>query len=236
MKFKPTLIPTLFTIPAIIVLLGLGTWQVQRLQWKNNLMVAVNEKIAFPVIDLPQVVDNFEDLQYRKVRIKGEFLNDKEIYLFVGAKEFKGKMGYDIITPFKREDGSVVLVVRGWVPYEKKTADKRPESVINGVVEIEGMLHKGEVQKGFTPDNDVAKNLWYWIDVAAVEKFTGEKLPNLYVRVLKKDDSNLLPIGGDEVIRHRNDHLQYAVTWYSFAVILLGIYIIYHRKKIKNNE
>jgi surfeit locus 1 family protein len=230
MKFKPTLLPTLFTVPAIIVLLVLGTWQVQRLQWKNNLMAAVNEKVVMPVMDLPLVVDNFDDLQYRKVRIKGHFLNDKEVHLFVGAKEFKGNMGYDIITPFKREDGSVVLVDRGWVPYAKKLSENRPETIINGTVEIEGMLHKGEVQKGFTPDNDVEKNLWYWIDVAEIEKHIGEKLPNLYVRVLKKDDSNMLPIGGDEVIRHRNDHLQYAITWYSFAVILLGIYIIYHRK------
>jgi surfeit locus 1 family protein len=231
MKFKPTFIPTLFTIPAVIVLLSLGTWQLVRLEWKNNLIGAMNERVAMPVFEMPPIVDNFDDIQYRRVHVTGEFLYDKEVYLFVGAKEFKGAMGYDILTPLRMKNGGVVLVDRGWVPYEKKAAEKRPETLVSGVVEIEGMIHKGEVQKGFTPDNEVDKNLWFWIDIPAIETYTGLSLQNLYVRELKKGDSNVLPIGGDAVIRHRNDHLQYAITWYGLAIILVVIYVIYHTKR-----
>jgi surfeit locus 1 family protein len=231
MKFKPTLIPTLFTIPAVIVLLFLGSWQVQRLQWKNNLLATINEKLAIPMLDFPSKVENFSDVEYRKVRVKGEFLHDKEVYLFVGAKEFKGKLGYDILTPLKRADGSVVLVDRGWVPYENRLPETRPETLTKGEVEVEGMVHKGETQKRFTPANEVDKNLWFWIDIPAIEKYTGTDLQNMYIRALKKDESNMLPIAGDAVIRQRNDHLQYAITWYALAFILVVIYGIYHVKR-----
>jgi surfeit locus 1 family protein len=223
-------IPILFTIPAFIVLLALGSWQLVRLEWKTNLTKAMNERVAMEAIDLPAKVDNFDDMQYRKVRVKGEFLNDKEIHLFVGEREFKGGMGYDLLTPLRREDGSVVLVDRGWIPYEKKEREKRPETLTNGVVEVEGMLHKGEVRRGFTPDNEVDKNLWFWVDMPAIEKYTGLQLQNLYIRQLKKDDSKVLPIAGDAVIKLRNDHLQYAITWYSLAIILVVIYFIWKRK------
>ena len=232
MQFKKYF-PIIFTIPAVIVLLSLGTWQVVRLQWKTNLINSMNERVAMEAIDLPGQIGDFEDIQYRRVKVRGEFLHDKEAYLFVGAKEFKGAMGYDILTPLRQANGNVVLVDRGWVPYDKKESEKRPETLTSGIVEVEGMVHKGELQKGFTPDNEPQKNLWFWIDIPAIASHAGVELQNLYVRELKKDNSNVLPIAGDAVIRHRNDHLQYAVTWYSLAIILVVIYFIYQRKSAK---
>ena len=82
MKFKPALIPTLFTIPALIVLLLLGTWQMQRLHWKNDRIEKVNYKSSQEAIDLPFVVSDVDSLEYRRVKVKGEFLHDKEIHLF----------------------------------------------------------------------------------------------------------------------------------------------------------
>ncbi|MCE3232354.1 MAG: hypothetical protein K0R98_611 [Rickettsiaceae bacterium] len=230
MKFKPTLFPTLFTITALFVLLSLGTWQVYRLQWKNNLVATVNEKIAMPAVEMSPDVD-INQLQYRKVHLQGEFLNDKEVHLFTGAKKFKGEMGYDILTPMRLADGRVVLVDRGWLPHDKKEPQSRPETLLSGIVDVVGMLHKGEIKGRFTPDNDIEKNLWFWIDIPAIENYTGTKLQNLYVRQLKEGDSNVLPIAGDAVITQRNDHLQYAVTWYGLAIVLLVIYFVYHIRR-----
>ena len=230
--FKPKFIPTLFTIPAIIVLLILGSWQVQRLNWKNNLIESMNLRISMPAIDLPELTskDNIDEYKYRKVKLKGEFLNDHEIFLFTGPKVMKGDAGYNILTPFQTDKGQIVLVDRGWIPSDKREQSTRPETIINEPTTIEGMLHEGEKQAKFVFDNDVENNLWFWIDTKAISKVTGQNLKDIYVRITKNDNGNILPIPGENVIKHRNDHLQYAVIWYSFAIILLIIYIIYHKK------
>lgn len=231
MKFKPQLVPTLFTIPGVILLLVLGTWQMQRLQWKDNMVAELNERSSLPAVGLPSVVEKFSDFEYRRVRVVGEFLHDKEVHLFTGPKSARGRPGYDVLTPLKRADGSVVLVDRGWVDSDSKKPENRLETLVDGFVEVEGMVHKGELQKGFTPDNDVVKNLWFWIDISAIESYTGNQLQNMYVRALKKEGVSDLPIAGDAVIKRRNDHLQYAVTWYGLAIVLLVIYVLYHRKQ-----
>lgn len=231
MKFKPKPIPTFITAVSLIVLITLGSWQMSRLQWKHGVIKEMNERSSLEAIDLPAVIDNFEELKYRRVKLRGEFLHEKEVHLFVGAMSERGRPGYDILTPFKKDDGTYVLVDRGWVDSDNKAAEKRPETLTKGVVKIEGMVHKAETQGRFTPDNDVAKNLWFWIDIEAIKSYAGVDLKNLYIRALKKEGYNTYPIAGDKIIKIRNDHLQYAITWYSFAIILLVIYFLYHKKE-----
>ncbi len=234
MQFKPKLLPTLFTIPAIIILLCLGTWQMQRLHWKKEIISLMNEKSSAQAGDLPADTANIEDLQYRKFLLKGHFLNDKEVHLFVGTRSIRGEAGYDLLTPLKLEDGRVVIVDRGWIPSSKKDIKLRPETISDNVVEVEGMLHKGEAKKYFTPENNIKGNLWFWIDLNSIYSFIDEKPEAFYIRALKKGEGNNLPIAGDAVIKYRNDHLEYAITWYSLAIILFVIYVLYHFKKDGN--
>ncbi len=229
MKTKLPLIPTIFTIAAIIVLLTFGTWQVQRLVWKKNLVAQIAEKVALAPIELPDNID-IESIKYQRILLEGHFLHDKEIHLFTGPHKMNGESGYNIFTPLETKNGKVVLVDRGWVPAKQKQSANRPETLIEGEVALIGMLHAGEHQGRFTPDNDIEKNLWFWIDIPAIAGFTGKQLDNVYVRALDTDGvENILPVAGKATIELRNDHLQYAIIWYSFAVILLIIYIIYIR-------
>lgn len=231
MKFKPKPIPTFITAVALIVLITLGSWQMNRLNWKQDVIRQMNEKSSLEPMELPAVIDNFDELKYRRVKLKGEFMHEKEVHLFVGARSERGRPGYDILTPFKKEDGSYVLVDRGWVDYDKKLAANRLETLVKGVVEIEGMVQNAEHKGRFTPDNDVEKNLWFWIDIDAIKSYAGVHLKNLYIRALKKEGDNTYPIAGEKIIKIRNDHLQYAITWYSFAIILLVIYFLYHKNE-----
>ena len=232
MKFKPKLIPTIITLTGLAVLLLLGTWQMNRLEWKQFLIKQMNEKSALPSTALPKSIDDFEKYKYRRVNVKGVFDHEKEIHLFVGARSERGRAGYDVLTPLKREDGSYVLVDRGWVDSEVKAKEKRPETLIEGDVEIEGMIHLGENRGRFTPDNDINKNLWFWINIDEIKSYAGINLQNFYVRALKKDGESSYPIASDSFIKVRNNHLQYAITWYSLAIILLIIYFLYHRKEV----
>lgn len=230
MKFQPKLWPTLFTISALIVLLALGTWQLYRLQWKNNIISEIEYKTSLTPIDLPTTIDNMEDFEYRIVNVSGEFLHDKEVHLFTGPRVHRGKSGYNILTPMKRADGSYILVDRGWVPSTMKNSNDR---FVEGEVTIEGMIHKGEHKGRFTMDNNLKDNIWFWIDIDRIKRETGLELPNYYIRAVRHADDAwepIVPIAGDIVVKRRNDHLQYAITWYSFAIILLVIYFLYHRR------
>lgn len=228
MKANLPLIPTLFTIPALIVLLCLGSWQVKRLLWKNNLVAEISQRVALAPVDIENGKIDLESTKYRKVKISGHFLHDKEIHLFTGAKELRGDPGYNIFTPLEGKDGKVILVDRGWVPANKKDSKTRPDSLLKGEISIVGMLHEGEKKATFTPQNDIAKNLWFWVDIPAIAGFTGKELDNVYVRAIVGDDvNNDLPMPGKATIELRNDHLQYAIIWHSFAIILVVIYTIY---------
>lgn len=237
MKTKLPLIPTLFTIPALIVLLCLGSWQVKRLMWKNNLVAEISERSALQPLELPGSKIDIDSLRYRRVIATGHFLHDKEIHVFTGAREMRGEAGYNIVTPLENKDGTVVLVDRGWVPADKKDSANRPETLLKGEISILGMLQDGEKKGMFTPQNDLARNLWFWIDIPAIAGFTGKPLENVYVRAIEdKDISNPLPIPGKATVEIRNDHLQYAIIWYSFAVILSVVYTIYVKNLGKESK
>lgn len=122
--FKPKLLPTIFTIPALIILFGLSFWQFERLSWKQGLISEIVEQSKLPSIDIPSVVD-LKNMLYRKVKVKGEFLHDKEMHMYGGSREFKGENGYYIFTPMYLEDGRAVVINRGWVPEKKKLSAKR---------------------------------------------------------------------------------------------------------------
>lgn len=228
------IVPTIFTICAFITLITLGTWQVQRLKWKLNLISEVEIKTSLPPSPLPEYTKDLEKLQYSKIALQGHFLNDKEIHLFTGQKVFKGDSGYDILTPMQLSDGRFVLVDRGWIPSDIKSAEKRPETIINGDIKLTGMFHKGEEKGRFIPENDVKNNLWFTIKMDEISAVTGLPLGSFYIRALENPSDTKYPIPGDEKIEYRNDHLQYAITWYSLAIILLVIYFLYMRKLKKS--
>ena len=203
MTFKPKKIPTIITIAGLLLLFSLGSWQMHRLDWKQTLINQINENVERPAISLQHGENDIDDYKYRRVKIKGEFLHEKEIHLFVGSKSPRSRPGYNILTPLKRDDGSFVLVDRGWVPSDIKQAEERPETLVSGEVEVEGIIYAGETPMRFTPENDIEKNLWFWIDLDKIENYAGINLQNFYVRALKKDKKNIYPIASDEFIKVR---------------------------------
>ena len=114
MPFRPTLWPTLFTVPALILLLGLGTWQVERLHWKEGLIATRTQRSSGPPIALPADNADPADYEFSKTRLSGHFLNDKEMYL--AARSLNGNAGFHVVTPLVASDGSAILVDRGWYP------------------------------------------------------------------------------------------------------------------------
>lgn len=232
MKFhRPRPVALLFTIAALIVTVGLGTWQVSRLQWKEALIAeiaAANE--AAPLTTLPTTKEELEKLQFRRVSLKGQWVKGTEFMLV--PRYFKSQLGYWIISPMKLADGRVLMVNRGWVPASKKDAAKRPETTVSGPARVNGLLRTGAERSYFTPANQPEKNLWFGRDVEQMgESAKLEHIVPAMVDVVGTQDVAHLPVPSDGTIRLRNDHLSYILTWYGIALGILVIFVVYHRKK-----
>ncbi|ORX69910.1 hypothetical protein DL89DRAFT_283547 [Linderina pennispora] len=158
----------LCTIP--LIAFGLGTWQVQRLQWKLALLDEVNDKmhrspIAFP---LRVTESEIERNEYRRVIVHGHF--DYAHEMLVGPRLYEGEPGFIVVTPLVREDGSKVLVNRGWIKRELRDPKTRPESQPEGAVTLVAFVRKAPGKNRFTPEPKPESNEWYNIDVEQMAK------------------------------------------------------------------
>ena len=226
LRFKPRLIPTLFTIPALILLLVLSFWQFQRLHWKQGLIDEIKQQSQLAVIGLPEQVE-LTSMLYRKVKLKGEFNHAQEIHIYGGSRQFKGGVGYYIFTPMRIENNKIIMINRGWVPEKLKDPATRPESLLKGQVEVEGAIMQSEKKPLYVHDNQMSRNLWFYVDLAQMQDWLNAPIENFYI--LAKDVPNMTPRGRDLEPNLRNHHLGYALTWLFSAIILLVIYVIYHR-------
>ena len=136
--FRPQFWPTVFAVPIVLLCLGLGAWQIQRLHWKEGLIAERAAAVAAPAIPVPQDDAVAPAMEFRRVTDNGVFLNDKEIFL--GATSEGGVNGYHILTPLREADGRIVFVNRGFIPAELRDRAKRQASEPTGAVRIEGLL------------------------------------------------------------------------------------------------
>lgn len=231
MSFRPRLWPTLITVPAFILLLALGTWQVQRLQWKTALIEKLQARSEMPAVSLPPVLDDPEAFEYRRVGVEGRFLHDGELHLV--NRSLNGNPGVHILTPLERADGAgYVLVNRGWVPFDREDPAKRPEGQISGTVRVEGILRLAKGPGWITPDNAPPTNVWFYLDPPAMARAAGvPSLPAFEIMSSDREVPGGFPVGHQWRVDLRNDHLQYAVTWYALAFALLVIYVLSQRRR-----
>jgi surfeit locus 1 family protein len=227
LKLKPKLIPTLFTIPALLVLFGLSFWQFQRLNWKENLISEITKQTKLESVAINNFT-NSDDIFYRKTAVSGEFLHNLEIHMYGGSRQFKGKPGYYIITPLKTQNNQIFLVNRGWVPENLKDSGTRPESLVKGTVEVIGTIMPEEKKTLYIHDNQPDKNLWFYINLVEIRNALKISLNDYYI--LAKEEPGTLPLGRNLDPNIRNDHLGYALTWLFTAFALIFVYISYHRK------
>ncbi len=231
-RFRPTFWATVFTIPALIILLGLGTWQVQRLYWKEGEIVKRHERSQPPGIALPAGFPDPGALEFTRVNLKGRFLHDQEFYL--GARTESGRVGLNVVTPFELNDGRTILVNRGWVPEDKRDPATRAEGQLEGEIEIAALL-RSDGWKGFDfakPPNKPEERFYFWLDLPVMAGDVDRPIiEDMYVDAVASEIPGGLPIGGQTRIQLKNDHLEYAITWYSFAVILVVIYFLFHYRR-----
>lgn len=229
LRFRPTLWPTLISVPALILLVGLCLWQVQRMHWKEELIAEREARVAAEPIALPAEGVDPASVDYRRVRLEGTFRHDQE--LFLGARSLNGNVGYQVLAPFELAGGGAVLIDRGWVPVERKAPESRPEGQLTGPQTVDGIARVAPGKVWMQPDNEPDKNMWFFVDLPAMKSASGADIrTDLYVDAGPAENPGQYPVGGQTRIELPNDHLQYAITWGLLAVALAVIYVLYHLK------
>ena len=231
-RLRPLLWPTLISLPILVLCLVLSVWQMERREWKRDILDRIGANQSAAPIALDALLSGGDPLrrEYGKVALSGTFLHDKEFHL--AARSRGNDVGIQVVTPLRTDKGQIVLFDRGWVPSQKKDPAKRAEGQIAGTVKLVGVVRRTQVQRQFAPDNVPDKNVWFTVDVPLMRKLAGGRPdPALDTFFLEADTSQNpggLPIGGQTQLDIPNDHLQYAITWFLLALALIGVYLSYH--------
>jgi len=221
------------------ILVALGTWQVQRLYWKEGLLDTIGRRthsVPLPLADIEREFAASRDVDYTPVTVTGTFLHQGERHFFA---TWEGDSGFNVYTPLRLDDGRFVLVNRGFVPYDLKDPAKRQKGEVAGKVTVTGLARNPLPGKPsmMLPDNDIAKNIFFWKDrdamAASAGLPAGAVLVPFFVDADKTPNPGGLPVGGVTIIDLPNHHLQYAVTWYGLAAALAAVLILRLRRPAK---
>ena len=215
---------------AFVLLLGLGAWQLERRSWKLGLIAEREAALAAAPAHLEAADTDPPRFEFQRIEARGRFAHDHELYL---ASQFlNDRPGWHVITPLLLDDGSALLVDRGFVPDTAKDPAARPQGEIAGPVTVEGILRLTTQPGLFTPDNQPARNIWFRRDAAAMAAATGLPRVRPYFLVAgPSPNPGGLPVGTPERVDLPNDHLQYAITWFALAGAVLVITGILLRDK-----
>ena len=231
LKLRPLLWPTIVMLPIFLFSLSLGVWQMERRVWKRDILdrIATNQAAAPLTLDELLKGDPLR-FEYGRVRISGSFLHDKEFYL--AARSRKDKVGMQVVTPLRTDDGAIILFDRGWIPSEKKEPAKRAEGQLPGRVDLVGIVRRSQIKRQFAPDNDPARNFWFHVDVPQMRQIAGGTadpvLDSFFLEADAAPNPGGVPVGGQTWLDIPNDHLQYAITWFLIALSAAGVYLAYH--------
>jgi surfeit locus 1 family protein len=205
-----------FAALSVILPFSLGIWQIYRLEIKRELIAQIENNIhASPkyIMDNVTKKEEFVPVKLRCVLdVISTKINHKNILLY-NPQIYRDKTGFSLITPCKLEDGRVILIDRGFVFGDMSIAIE--EEVIGAIIFPRSPSY-------FMPNNDIMNNIWFSINIKDAEKFFRVKLEPYYVKMTR--ESNTFPIREKFHPNIPNNHLGYAITWFSMAGIILLIF------------
>lgn len=236
------LAPGLATLLALTILVALGSWQLQRLAWKTDLTQRIEQRAAaepgsiVPEARWPEWDADADE--FRRVRVSGTFLHDGEALVHGLRPDGQGpvQQGYYVFTPLRLEDGATVIVNRGFVPTELKDPTRRAQGQVAGTTSVTGLVRAPERRSAFVPANDAGKGVWFVRD--SVEMAQARELSRaapFYIEADETPNPGGWPRGGRAGINLRNNHLQYALTWFGLALTLAGVFAAFAWQRLRGD-
>ena len=224
-------LPALATFAALVVLIMLGSWQLQRKTWKEELIGKIEARAFGEPRPLPPASEwrhwSAAEDEYRRVRARGTFLHESEtpVHGLMSAQRGQPVQGYYLLTPLRLGDGSIVIVNRGFVPTELRDPARRADAQPLAEITVTGLMRAPERRSAFVPGNDPARDEWFVRDVAEIAQARG--LGHAAPFLIDADatpNPGGWPKGGQTRLVIPNDHLQYALTWFGLALTLVGVF------------
>jgi surfeit locus 1 family protein len=227
-------VTTIFFALSFCVLFALGTWQVERRTWKLDLIQRVDQRVHAEPVAAPAPAQwahvNTANDEYRHVQVSGHYLHQSAT--LVQASTVLGT-GHWVLTPLRQDDGSIILINRGFIPEHQTLADQG----IGPPVTVSGLLRISEPGGSALRKNDPANAHWYSRDVQAIATARGlERVAPYFIdadAALAPVDGE--PVGGLTVVSFYNHHLVYIFTWYTLALMAAGAiaYLVYSERRLK---
>jgi surfeit locus 1 family protein len=223
-RLRQLLWPTVMTVVMLAVLLGLGTWQVQRLHWKRGLLAQIAHAEVAPAVPMPANPEPFT-----KVQATGRLRGDLSASYGAEVRDTPAgpQLGTRLIVPLELDDGDAVLVDRGWVPEQRPRAIALP----SGDVTLEGYVRPGDTQGLFSAKDNPATRQFYTLDPAAIGAALHlPRVASFVLVAMGPAPPERYPDPARHLPQPPNNHLSYAITWYGLAVALVVIFVLWARK------
>jgi surfeit locus 1 family protein len=234
--------PTVAALAGLAVLIGLGTWQLQRKAWKEGLLAQIAARVQAEPIPLSEALrrwHNTGDVEYLHVRLSGRFLHERERHVF--AVDDRLGPGFHVYTPLETPERQLVLVNRGFVPAALEGPSLRPAGQVAGEMTLTALIRRPTPRGSFVPASEPERNMFYWPDHAGMlasvrETGRGELTPVLFFVDADAEPANPggFPRGGVTRLDLPNRHLEYALTWYGLTLTLIGVFVAFARGRLKS--
>jgi len=225
----------LFSVVVVALLVGLGVWQLQRLAWKEALIAMTRANATAPPVAPPAEAEwptlDAATLEYRHVKVEGVFETGATVFLFtpepLHPRPGHDGPGYLVMTPLALNDGSRILVDRGYIAAERQPDFLRDDALSGAEAPsvVIGLIRLSEPRRWFSPHDDLFKRLWFTRDIAGIAAAQRlERVAPFSIDADATGDQNAVPEPGQARLNFPNDHLQYAVTWFGLALVWAGAY------------
>jgi surfeit locus 1 family protein len=231
---------TVAALVAVVILSGLGIWQLDRKAWKEDLIAKLNTRLARAPQDLPPRASwprlREDGEEFRRVAFPAEFLDGEEALVYTAGSPLRPDVkgpGYWVFAPARLAGGSIVLINRGFVPDDRKDPATRAEGTPRGIVDVVGVMRWPEARNSFTPADDPKQNVWYLRDSNSIATFKKwATAAPFYIDQEAPTPSGGWPKPGKLDVRLTDNHLQYAITWFGLAVALAGVYVVWVTRRL----
>jgi cytochrome oxidase assembly protein ShyY1 len=225
---RSLLLPGGFALTALLILLGLGTWQFERKAWKEALIATLAERLNAPPVELPPSSQwpaiTAENSEFLRVRLRVERSGEKDALVYTSGSALRDDVkapGYFVFAPVRMPAAGTIVIDRGYVPDQTYPGLTGPQDIV-------GVLRWPETSSWFVADHDAAGTVWYVRDPRAMARVKGwGTVAPFYIEQEAPVPPGGLPHPARLQVRLRNDHLQYAITWYGLAAVLVVMSAIF---------
>lgn len=237
------LAPALATLVALAILVGLGAWQWQRRSWKEGLIARIEARADAAPVPLPPEEAwpawLAAEGEYTRVAVRGRYRPDADtlVHGLMPGRRGQPVQGFYVLTPLLLGGGGTVMVNRGFVPTEF-AADLRKAGPPGGEIAVTGLLRPSETRGAFVPENQPERAEWYVRDLGQIAAARG--LQRLAPFLVEVEPAPVPPEGWPRPVGSRrdlpNNHLQYALTWFSLALVLVAVFAVFARRRLRGHE